>query len=157
MSSKINQAFLKDIREFFDGGNSWQAGLYQLVSSLTCDQALWKPSPERHCIWEILRHVNFWKKQAIAEFLNKYTKEDGKAGNWSRLPSDISQESWKRELEYTRTLHEDAVGFISEGKIDLLDRENETISFLRQMFFHDAYHAGQIGFLRVMQGLKPIE
>jgi hypothetical protein len=34
---------------------------------------------------------------------------------------------------------------------------DEKVVFFRQLIFHDCYHTGQIGFLRAMQGIPPVE
>ncbi len=36
------------------------------VAGLTAEQAAWKPGPERHSIWQIVRHVIRWKESVLA-------------------------------------------------------------------------------------------
>src|SRR5687768_17217136 len=45
---------------------AWQPPLAMAVHGLTAARASWKPSPERHSIWQILRHVTQWKEGVLA-------------------------------------------------------------------------------------------
>jgi len=53
--------------------------------------------------------------------------------------------------------HEEFKAVINKFGVKLFDADDGTANFLRQIINHDSYHCGQIGLLRVMQGLKPIE
>lgn len=147
---------LFDHDKFFTGGNHWQAGLYQLVEPLTAEQALWKPTPERHSIWDVLLHINFWKQYTIA-YLNGTQKPDADSGNWSAPPPDATASDWQKELARTKQLQEEIRSVISQMGEKIFDTDERSANYIRQIICHDAYHAGQIGLLRVMQGLKPIE
>ncbi|MBS1903995.1 MAG: DinB family protein [Bacteroidetes bacterium] len=151
-----NTSYIFDLDKFFDGGNHWQAGLYQLIEPLTAEQALWKPAPDRHSIWEALLHVNFWKQYAIA-YLRGEEKPDANAGNWAMPPAGATDADWQTELTRTRTLHEGLKTVIAALGENISDTESKPSNYIRQIICHDAYHAGQIGLLRVLQGLKPIE
>jgi len=154
--AQLVDTFLFDLDKFFTGGNSWQAGLYQQIEGLTVDQATWKPAPDRHSIWDVLIHINFWKQYAIAA-VRETDKPDPEAGNWTLAPADADETNWKKELERTRRMHEELKAIAAERDEDLFDTEKKLSNYIRQLICHDAYHAGQIGLLRVMQGLKPIE
>lgn len=150
------EAHLKDMDSFFYGENRWQAGLYALIKDLTIEQVVWKPSPDRHCIWEVVKHVLFWKLYATATFL-EITKPDWETGNWAELPPSPSEKSWKLELENLKNSHEELKNVVKNFGDELFNIQNKRSNYIREMTNHDSYHAGQIGLLRVMQGLKPIE
>lgn len=149
-------AYLFDLDKFFEGGNHWQAGLFQLIEPLTAEQALWKPAPDRHSIWEALLHINFWKRYTIAA-ITAAEKPDTEHGNWTMPPEQATDDDWQQLVGSTRLLHEEFRAVIaSQG--EAIGNTNERLSnYARQLICHDAYHAGQIGLLRVMQGLRPIE
>ncbi len=150
------EAHLKDMDSFFYGGNRWQAGLYQLIQDLTLEQVMWKPTVERHCIWEVVKHVHFWKTYAIAIYLDK-PKPDWEIGNWAKFPDPPSEKNWKQDLEALKTNHEELKTVVKNFGNELFNPENKRANYLREITNHDSYHSGQIGLLRVMQGLKPIE
>lgn len=147
--------FIFDLDKFFDGGNDWQAGLYQLIEPLTLEQALWKPSPDRHSIWEALLHINFWKEYAIAYVLGT-PRADADTGNWMLPPDPATEADWRAEVERTRALHESLKTTVASMGDRLFDTEQKQSNYVRQLICHDAYHAGQIGLLRVLQGLQPV-
>lgn len=151
-----SNAFLYDFDLYFNGGETWQAALMQQIQELSTEQALWKPAPDRHCIWDIVIHVNFWKEYMIAVARDK-AKPDDKTGNWSLAPADANEANWKKELKRTRSIHDDLRSIASGMTDELFNTEDRKANFIRQLILHDAYHAGQIGLLRVMQGLKPVE
>lgn len=150
-----NDAFLFDLDQFFTGGNTWQAALYQQIDGLTVEQVLWKPAPDRHSIWDVILHINHWKQYAIAYV--RGTEKSIAEGNWTLAPADANEANWQKELARTKQLHEDfkdAAKSLGEG---LFDTNDKKANYVRQLICHDAYHCGQIGLLRVMQGLKPVE
>jgi hypothetical protein len=149
------QTLLYDLDKFFFGGNSWQAGLYQQVESLTAEQASWKLSPDRHSAWELLRHINMWKQYTLSIVRN--TEKPAAEANWTSPPENAAEAEWQKELEWTRTMHEEIKKAVIEMGDGLFTTEERAANHLRQIICHDAYHAGQIGINRVMQGIKAIE
>jgi DinB superfamily len=45
---------------------AWQPSLAMAVRGLTAAQAAWRPGPNRHSIWQIVRHVTRWKQATLA-------------------------------------------------------------------------------------------
>jgi hypothetical protein len=155
MSLNIINLYLNDLDDFFYGPNFWQAGLYTQVKDLSLEQALWKPLPERHCIWEILQHINSWKWFAI-ESLKGNTIESMKAYNWKTLPDNPDEPKWLSEIEKTKQLHEEFKILVSNSQPEMFEPSKEKKEYYQQVLYHDCYHTGQIGILRAMQGLKPV-
>jgi hypothetical protein len=153
--SNIIHFLLKDLDNFFYGPNFWQAGLYPQVKDLSLEQALWKPSAERHCIWEILQHINTWKWFAIESIKgNKIVSM--KEYNWVPLPESPVEAKWQAEVEKSKTLHEEFKTLVSNASPELFELSKENIEYYRQVAYHDCYHTGQIGLLRAIQGIKPV-
>ena len=40
--------------------------LLTLIEDLTAEQALWRPAPERRCIWELVLHMLGWETAVAA-------------------------------------------------------------------------------------------
>jgi hypothetical protein len=159
MDSKIQSpidAFLNDCNLFFYGSNFWQAGLFQQVENLTTEQALWKPAEDRHCIWEYLRHINYWKEWAIV-YIKDGVKMNAKESNWAPLPEITNDENWQAELEKTKLIQEHLVNVASSLGNKLYESTEENITFFRQVLLHDSYHSGQIGLMRALLGIKAVE
>jgi len=148
---------LKDMDSFFFGGNGWQAGLYQLVSDINSEQASWKPSDERNSIWKILMHINFWKYNIFAFTSgNDLSTEERQIGDWRNIPVNPTEELWQEELKLTKDTHEKLKALIVRSGSEIFNIENDDSNYIRENLNHDSYHAGQIGLLRVLQGIKPI-
>ena len=45
--------------------SQWQPSLSEALNGLTAAQAAWKPAPERHSIWQIVRHLILWKRGVL--------------------------------------------------------------------------------------------
>lgn len=149
-------SYVNDLRAFTEGKNFWQASLLKQVESITMEQALYKPSPDRHGIWQLVRHIAYWKHWALT-YLNEDVKLNAKEDNWAPMPEVQTEETWQVEIANLKKLNNECI--ISAEKLgdELMLSTEEKIVFFRQLLYHDCYHAGQIGFLRAMQGLKPVE
>lgn len=76
---------------------AWQTPLGLAVLGLTAEQAAWKPSPERHSIWQIVRHVIRWKRatlQALAGDPPDY--EQMHRDDWQDAAGD--QGAWEADV-----------------------------------------------------------
>ncbi|MGH2575916.1 MAG: DinB family protein [Ignavibacteria bacterium] len=154
-TAKAADAFIRDLDAYFYGPNFWQAGLYAQLKELIFEQALWKPSPERNCIWDIVRHLNSWKWFAVENLKGKRI-ESMKEYNWVKLPENPDEQKWKADVEKLKNLHEEFKGLVKNADFSFFDPSNDMSNYTREVIYHNCYHAGQIGILRVMQGLKPV-
>ncbi len=149
------ESYLYDLDHFIEGENFWQASLLKQLDDLSSHQALFRPSPERHCIWEVLRHIIYWKHWAIT-FVEEGVKLNAKEDNWAPLPEIQDEESWKADVDKLRLQHIKCKKITEGIGAALFTSEEEKIIFFRQLLYHDCYHTGQIGLLRAMQGIKPV-
>lgn len=155
----LSDALVATINRFFRGRPIWHGALWPHVAKLTPRQAAWRPALDRHCIWEIVRHVIFWRQWLVAHAAGA-RKQEWRAHNWT-MPERTDTESWRRELrrlwESQRAL---AALFRATPSGKLLER-NRKGGFERFWWLgvlaHDSYHTGQIAVLRAMMGLKPID
>jgi hypothetical protein len=149
------QSYLNDIDMFIRGENFWQASLLKQLEGMDFNQALYKPAPDRHCIWEIVRHISYWKYWAIT-YLKDNVKLNAKEENWKKLPDTLNEDTWQDEINKLKSLVEQCENIARLVGDELFVSDDEKIIFFRQLLYHDCYHTGQIGLLRVLQGLKPV-
>lgn len=140
----------------------WHPTLATAVWGLTAAQAAWKPAPERHSIWQIVRHLIHWKR-GVLEALNGNTPDFERmtAEDWPEVAGD--QDAWEADV---RALHDlyaefrrrlEALG--DEGlqrAVRSYQQSAEPLVIARRLlgvFTHDAYHSGQIQYLRALQGI----
>lgn len=149
-------SFIHDFELFTTGKNFWQASLIKQIEGLTVEQALYIPAPGRHCIWELVRHIAYWKHWAIT-YVTSGEKLNAREDNWAPLPEDQTESSWIEDAEKLRTLNEKCLEILRSVKSEELFSSNEKYVFFRQVLLHDCYHTGQIGLLRALQGINPVE
>ncbi|MBZ0202896.1 MAG: DinB family protein [Ignavibacteria bacterium] len=148
-------SYLNDFKLFTTGKNFWQASLLKQLEGLSYIEALYLPAPDRHCIWEIVRHIAYWKYWALT-YVKDGVALEAKEHNWKALPEDQSEASWQNEISKLRELNDECIDVINSLGNALLESTEEKIVFFRQLLYHDCYHTGQIGMLRAMQEIKPV-
>lgn len=149
-------SFLNDFDQFTAGKNFWQASLLKQIEGLSVEQALFIPAPGRHCIWELVRHVAYWKFWALT-YLDTGEKINAKEHNWAPLPETQDENSWNKDIEYLKAMNEKCFDAAKALGDTIYTSPQEKVAFFRQVLLHDCYHAGQIGLLRALQGIKPVE
>ena len=139
----------------------WQPSLSEALEGLTAAQAAWKPTPARHSIWQIVRHLILWKRAVLAAW-------DGNPPDGAQLERDDWQEAAGGEAEWERdrrTLLEISMLFLTRAQA--LDDAglSKPIAWYKgghtqplairlvRTTTHDSYHAGQIRLLRALQGI----
>jgi hypothetical protein len=148
-------SFISDFRQFTLDKNFWQASLLKQLEGLTFEQALYIPAPDRHCIWELVRHISYWKHWALT-YVKDNIPMNAKEDNWAPLPEVQSEKSWQDEIENLRKLNNECIAVAEKLGDELLESTEERYVFFRQLIMHDCYHTGQIGLLKAMQGIKPV-
>lgn len=76
----------------------WQPSLSKAIEGLTAAQATWKPGPERHSIWQIVRHLILWKR-AVLEAWNGNPPEGEELGakDWQDVSG--TDAAWQRDRQ----------------------------------------------------------
>lgn len=139
---------------------AWQPSLAEAIEGLNAQQAAWKPAPQRHSIWQIVRHVTHWKKGVLQAW-------DGKTLDFKDLDSTDWEESSGDEAAWqvdVRALHaisrklEERVQTSDDAALSNLIPTYVGMSSLPKavrivrMATHDIYHSGQIQYIRALQG-----
>ena len=147
----------------YDEEWQWQPPLSAALRGLTAAQAAWKPAPPRHSIWQIVRHLILWKR-GVLEAWNGDPPDGAQldAADWQEAAG--SEAEWERDR---RTLLEISEQFLTRARA--LDDAglSQQIAWYRggpsqplamrlvRATTHDIYHAGQIMYLRALQGVPP--
>lgn len=128
---------------------------------LSAREAAWRPSKDRHNIWEFVLHTAYWK-YAVRRRLTgeKRGSFPLKGSNFFRRPVSLTEVAWRNDA---RILEDEHRMLVRAVRTHLPDRLREgvsaaerkrTIRLLYGIAFHDVYHAGQIRLLRRMSGKK---
>lgn len=139
---------------------AWQPPLSEAVLGLTARQAAWKPAPERHSIWQIVRHVILWKQSVLDTW-------DGRVPDFKALESldwgDVAgtDDAWRADVTRLRDISmeiKQRVGALDEVGVarsmpSYAGLPDRPIALrVTQAATHDIYHAGQIRYIRALQG-----
>ncbi len=136
---------------------AWQPSLAMAIEGLTAAQAARRPGPERHSIWQIVRHVTRWKRAVFDDWNGrKPNYEEVERGDWQDVSGD--EAAWQADVRALRDISERFISWLqAKGDADLVrPLEGDDLALglrLLRMATHDTYHAGQIRYIRALQGV----
>lgn len=124
------------------------------LRGLTVPEALWRPGPKRHNIWEIALHTAYWKYTVWRKLTGAKTGSFPREGsNFPKLPEEPDLKAWKADLALLRQTHLDFIEAIRQMPPSKLgDKPPKMQSRWEEYIYgvasHDLYHAGQIQLLK---------
>jgi len=144
---------------------AWQPSLAMAADGVMVRQAAWKPAPERHSIWQIVRHVSRWKQATLDAWdgtrplyqagrgETDYTRELDLT-DWQQISGD--EAAWTADVQTLHTVSTEVRRRVEAlAEEDLLQpfpgEDMPAVFRLLRMATHDIYHAGQIRYLRALQ------
>jgi uncharacterized damage-inducible protein DinB len=136
---------------------AWQPPLAAAIAGLTAAQAAWRPEPQRHSIWQIVRHVTRWKQAAFDDWNGHRPDYDEiEQGDWQDASGDDA--AWQADVAALREVAARIKAWVAARTDEELARTREGDSAtlavrIQRMATHDIYHAGQIQYLRALQGV----
>ena len=123
------------------------------IRRLTNAQALWRPSPDRHNIRELVVHAAYWK-YAVRRLLTgeKRGSFPMKGSNWIRI-IDESEAGWRSDVKMLLDMHAQLREAVAATDASLLWKRPRGSKYTRLALIegiasHDLYHAGQIQLLK---------
>ena len=126
----------------------WFVPVNTAVEGLTAEQAMWKDSSGNHSVGQLVNHLSFWNAQQLAKFKNE--KPGAFSGNNEEtFDNKLDKESWAtsvKRLDDIMTQLEQLVSSADESKLQAWAPTIANIST------HNAYHTGQIIFVRKLHG-----
>ena len=117
------------------------------IADLTAEQANWKDSSENHSIAQLTTHLIFWNKQMLDKFEGK--KQDAFNGDNKETFTPVTEQTWNttvQSLDSILTAWENAVANSDENNLQ------KWYSNIAHIGTHNAYHTGQIIYIRKMKG-----
>ena len=117
------------------------------VEGLTAKQAMWKDGSGNHSAGQLAYHLVFWNERLLKQFNNEPTEKF--SGDNNETFDKFNDKQWSevvKKLDDVLLAWEQAIKNADEQK---LSDWQENIA---NMSTHNAYHTGQIIFLRKLQG-----
>jgi uncharacterized damage-inducible protein DinB len=148
------QLLLQLIKEAYKSKSWHGTNLRGSIRGLSAEQAVWRPAPSRHNIWEIVVHCAYWKyavrRQLTGEKKGSFLL---KGSNWFNRSENLSEKAWRADIRTLDKMHRslcEATAKIKPSKISRKPGGSKfTISsIVSGIACHDIYHAGQIQLIK---------
>ena len=125
----------------------WFVSVKEAVDGVSAEQANWTDGKGNHSIGQLTYHLLFWDRRSLMAFKGE---DPGKfSGNNDETFNNFDAKHWSatvKELDEVMTAWEKAVQAADEDK---LKKEASRIAHIGA---HNAYHIGQIVYVRKEQG-----
>ena len=154
------RSLLRTLDEAFDCPAWHGTNLRGSIRGLTPGEALWRPVPGRHNIWEEVIHAAYWK-YAVRQRLvgGKRGAFPLKGSNWFAAPRTAGTREWKQMRVLLEEMHASLRAAVEQFPASRLDAEMtgskwNVFDCILGVAFHDIYHAGQIQMLKRLHRSK---
>ena len=125
----------------------WFASAKDAVDGVTAEQANWRDGKGNHSIGQLTAHLVFWNRQQLAKF--KGEKPADFSGDNNETFNRFDAAKWTatvKELDEVMTALEQVVQSADEASLQ------KWASALAHIGAHNAYHIGQMVYVRRLQG-----
>ncbi len=117
------------------------------VQGLTADQAKWSPGKGSHSVGQLAYHIWYWDARSLAQFKGEPVAAFD--GNNNETFDNFTAAQWDdlvKKLDQVLTDWEKAVETADDQKLA------EKASLIAHVGAHNAYHIGQILYVRKLEG-----
>jgi hypothetical protein len=125
----------------------WFVPLNIAIEGLTSEQASWKDETENHSIVQLVNHLIFWNQQYLAKF--KGDKPTAFNGDNKETFAGLDKATWEasvKQVDEVLMAWEKAIEEADDAKLA------KWASTIAKISTHNAYHTGQIIYIRKMKG-----
>ena len=125
----------------------WFVPIKVAVADLTAEQASWTDGHGNHSIGQLVNHLAFWNVRGLEKF--KGEKLPAYNGNNDETFDSFDSKTWAatvNRLDSVMKAWEEAVQTADESKL------KTSASQIAHIGTHNAYHVGQIIYIRKLQG-----
>jgi uncharacterized damage-inducible protein DinB len=117
------------------------------VEGLTAEQASWTDGHGNHSIGQLTYHLAFWNAQTLAKFKGETPAKFG--GNNDETFNDFDAKKWKDTVAQLDRVMAELEKFVETADEKTIEKNAPTIA---RVGTHNAYHIGQIIYIRRLQG-----
>ena len=145
---------LEIVDQAFDRKSWHGTTLRGSLRGLTASEAVWRPAPGRHNIWELALHAAYWKyavrRRLAGESVGSFER---KPSNWPAVPAPADGSGWKRDVAFLESEHRKLREIVAGLKpAELALRSPRGVwtyaEEIHGVAAHDLYHTGQIQLIK---------
>src|SRR5258707_12801517 len=125
----------------------WFVPVNIAIDGLTPAQAAWKDSSGNHSIVQLVNHLIFWNTDQLAKF--KGEKQPAFSGDNKETFSGLDKATWEQSVHRIDSIMLDWEKAVEACDEATLQKWASTIAHIGA---HNAYHIGQIIYIRKMRG-----
>jgi DinB family protein len=124
------------------------------LRGVTAEEALWRPAPRRHNIWELTVHAAYWKyavrRRLAGDAAGSFAR---KPSNWPEVPAVADARVWKADIGLLQAEHRLLREVVrSLAPAQLAGRSPQGVwtnaQEIHGVAAHDLYHTGQIQLIK---------
>ncbi len=133
-------------------GPAWHgSSLHELLAAISPEEAIQRPIPTAHNIWELVLHITSWSNIALRRLTGGQV-EPHEDEDWP-VPGEMTADRWEADRDALAESHErltEVVAGLSDDEMlaSAPKSANPVAVMLHGVAQHDAYHGGQIALLR---------
>jgi len=152
MAAKTKDPIIELLLVFLDQAynkKAWHGPtLRGAIRGVSHREALWRPSPKHHNIWDIVVHAAYWK-YAVRRRLTGGEKGmfPREGSDWFGFQKETSAAAWKRDVALLEKYHK----LLRKTIAGLSSKNLKRMDLIYGIASHDLYHAGQIQLLKRLQ------
>jgi len=140
-------------------GNHWHASVKDLLAAVTPEDAVKRPIQGGHTIYEILHHL-IYSAEEVTHRLRGRAGQWDESRSWVETPASLTDDEWQSTIrlyaDTRRTFRDAAVQLGDEALLQAAPERQSPCDLVQQLIHHEAFHAGQIAYLRRLHGKEAV-
>jgi uncharacterized damage-inducible protein DinB len=149
-AQSLKSVLLEQLKSTHDKEN-WFVPVSTALEGLTAEQAVWSDGSGNHSVGQLANHLLFWNERQLQKFRGQ--KSNAFNGNNDETFNAFTKEQWAETVKNLNAVLTDLEKTVENADEASLRSWAETIANISA---HNAYHTGQIIYVRKLQGLwKP--
>ena len=148
------ELLLEILDQAFDRKGWHGTTLRGALRGMTASDALWRPGPGRHNIWELTVHAAYWKyavrRRLAGDAMGSF---DRKPSNWPAVPQSADARMWKADIRLLEQEHQrlrETIRTLPPRKLQARSPQGvwTNAEEIHGVAAHDLYHTGQIQLIK---------
>ena len=148
-AQSLRSVLLDQLKTTHDKQN-WFVPVNVALQGVSAEQAAWTDGTGNHSIGQLANHLLFWNERQLQKF--KGEEPVPFTGNNDETFNAFTKEQWSQTVKKLSSVLTDLEKIIASADDDALRSWAETIGNISA---HNAYHTGQIVYVRKAQGSWP--